>query len=248
MTRAGTTATRTTATRTVTTRTVTPVLLAEARLDDDASLAVFRAVLAATSRPGRVTPAPQGINGSIPPVLLPALALADLEIALSVLTADAVDGADDAVDWADVVVRATGARRATGPADADLVVALRPPTPAEIATLRTGDAHAPERGARLIVSCTGFDGHGPDGHGDGGVTLRITGPGTGGGRTVAVGGIVPELVTALMAANDRFPAGIDTWFVAPDGAMVGLPRSASAAPGDGPRGEPRRDGAETRST
>lgn len=208
-------------------------LLAAARLDATASLAVFRAVLGALARPGSVVDAPAPRPRAIPPVLLPALALADLEVGVAVLDDARGDdhehpdentngGRGAPIDWGEVVRANTGARRADALDTADMVVALRPPTGAEIAGIRTGDAFAPEHGARLVVACDGFD-HGTIGES---TVVEITGPGAGDGRSVQLAGVRPELIDALATANAGFPAGIDTWFVDAAGAMVALSRSS----------------------
>lgn len=187
-------------------------LLAAARLDAPTSLAVFRVVLGALARPGRVVGPPTRVPPVVPTVLLPALALADLDVAVTVL--DEHDG--DPIAWDEVVRAATGARPAAGIDDADLVVAMRTPTIDEIARIRTGDPTSPERGARLVVACDGFDR---------GTDLDVEGPGAAAGRSARLAGIGADVLDAIATANSRFPAGFDTWFVDPRGAMVAIARS-----------------------
>lgn len=202
------------------TRAPDPALVAAARLDPATSLQVFRATLDALARPGRPTRLPIVRPDLVPAALLPVLALADLEITVAVLDdrRPSVDASAVAsTDWFAIVAAATGARRALSLGEADLVLAMRPPDPSEIAALRTGDALAPERGARLVVACSRI------GHGSTGVEL--SGPGAAGGRTLHLDGPGPELFDALGLVNRDFPAGVDTWFVAPDGAIAAISRS-----------------------
>ncbi|CAN5500685.1 hypothetical protein BH23ACT3_BH23ACT3_22390 [soil metagenome] len=199
-------------------------LLAEARLDAAVSLAVFRTALSAMSRPGRVERLPDAAPASIPAALLVPLALADLEVAVAVLDHPPDDGAGRA-SWAELVRTATGARLVSEVAAADLVVAQRAPTPYEVSTLRTGDAVAPEKGARLVLACAALRRCDHEPH-DSGVQLRLTGPGAASGRTVCVEGVEPAVFAALRETNRSFPAGVDTWLVADDGSVIALPRSA----------------------
>lgn len=224
-------------------RLTTPRLTARARLDGESSLAVFRTVLAALAHPGRVAAPLAPVPESIPAALLPALALADLALMVAVLEPGA-DGppTDPTPDWGQIVVGATGTRRTSRLPEADVVVALRLPTPAEIASLRTGDVHAPERGARLIVACTGFAPAATPG-----VNVRVSGPGASRHQSIRLGGVTAAVIAALAAVNGGHPAGVDTWFVAPNGSMVALPRSATLELTDPPeaRRTPRRTGAWT---
>lgn len=193
-----------------------PALVAAARLDAATSLQVFRATLDALARPGRPTRLPIVRPDLVPAVLLPVLALADLEVTVAVLD-DRRPSVDASTDWMAIVAAATGTRTAPSLGEADLVLALRPPDPSEIAALRTGDALAPERGARLVVACSRI------GHGSTGV--EVSGPGAASGRVLHLDGPGPELFDALELVNRDVPAGVDTWFVAPDGAIAAIARS-----------------------
>lgn len=195
-----------------------------ARLTPTESQAVFRVLLDALSRPGRPQALPAAVARRMPPALVPLLALADVEVAVAVSPGD--DG------WTDAVVVTTGAR-ASDPRAADWVALLEPFDPALIAALRRGSATAPEAGARVSIAVADLQ----CGVGDGtGIerspwvertVLRLRGPGVDGRTDVVIGGLHPAVAVALRAANAAFPAGIDAWFVAQDGRVVGLPRSTS---------------------
>ncbi|MFK0279436.1 phosphonate C-P lyase system protein PhnH [Streptomyces sp. NPDC090499] len=190
--------------------------------------AVFRAVLDALARPGTTTRLPADPAGRVPAALLPLLALADLGTGFRVLEAadgaggaDGADGADGAGGpgrWSEVVAVATNAP-AVPLAEARLVAAVRPVTPAEIRQLRRGSAEAPEDGALLCVPVAALDG-GPR-------KWRLSGPGVPGGLVVAPDGLPDGFAEARAEAVAGFPAGIDLLLAAPDGRLLGLPRSTA---------------------
>ncbi|CAN5251075.1 phosphonate C-P lyase system protein PhnH [soil metagenome] len=194
-------------------------LTRRARLSSDESQQAFRALLDALARPGRVVALPTSLTDRMPPAIVPAAALADVEVAVAVLS-----GPDDS--WADAVLHATGAR-ATPPALAQMVVCRRAPAPAELAVLERGDAASPERGTRVSIACRSL--RAPEGGraAGSGLALTLRGPGVEGTAHVVVDGLHPDVLQALVDANRSFPAGIDTWLVADDGSVVGLPRSTS---------------------
>jgi alpha-D-ribose 1-methylphosphonate 5-triphosphate synthase subunit PhnH len=133
-----------------------PAVAGRARLDSDASQRVFRVLLDALSRPAQSCELPTGLAAGVPRALLPALALADVDVPVAV-----IDEAARAPGWLDVVRTATGARAAHLPS-AQIVVALRPPTAVEVAALETGSPEAPERGARLVIGCRALVAAQPD--------------------------------------------------------------------------------------
>jgi len=197
--------------------------LVDARLDAASSRAVYRSLLDALARPGAVSPPVPGVAASIPPALLPLLSLADLDVTFSLISWD-----DDA--WTDVVASVTGARPVGDLADADIVAALRPPSPSEIDLLRTGDAFRPELGSRLVIACGALGLVGDDEtnrieQADETIRFTVEGPGASPSRTVIAAGLDAAVIARLAERNAAFPAGVDTWLVAADGSMIGLPRS-----------------------
>jgi alpha-D-ribose 1-methylphosphonate 5-triphosphate synthase subunit PhnH len=174
----------------------------------DVAQADFRALLGALAEPGTlqtITP-PDGV----PAALAVAAGLADVEVPVCVLASDG--------DHAQALHLATSAPLV--PLDrARMVVALRVPTVEEIAAMPRGDALHPELGARLILAVAGLSGAG--------TALTLTGPGVPDSRRIRVAGPPPEVFRALAAANAAFQAGVDTFLVAADGTVAGLPRSAT---------------------
>lgn len=110
--------------------------------------------------------------------------------------------------------------------------------------MRRGDALHPEQGARLVVACRALTSvlarSDPIVEGTADITetaagrapevveVTVTGPGVreAKGVRLRVDGIAAEVVEALTATNRHFPSGIDTWLVAADRTVVGLPRSS----------------------
>jgi len=181
--------------------------------------AVFRAVLDALARPGTVQRLPR--VGAAPPVLLPVLALATLDTPVALL-GDEPDGR-----WRARVRLATAAPSAAVPR-ARLVAALRSPAPTDVAGLARGSAQAPEDAALAAVVIGGVDG-GPDAY-------ELRGPGVDQVVTVALRGWDWPLHAARAEATAEFPAGPDLLLVAPDGRLVGLPRTTHATPTRGTDG------------
>jgi alpha-D-ribose 1-methylphosphonate 5-triphosphate synthase subunit PhnH len=172
----------------------------------------FRALLSALARPGALEAVALGDS---PPAVAVAAGLADVEVPTAVLTSP------DEEHWARALHLATSAPVAP-PHRAAMVVALRPPTTAEVAGLRRGDAMHPEHGTRLIIAVDALT---PALRGRG-LGLVLSGPGVQGTRAIEVRGLPAAVFAALGRANAGFPAGVDTFLVASDGTIAGLPRSA----------------------
>lgn len=189
------------------------------RLDPHASHRVFKVLFEALSRPGQLTALGSDRTLVESPALLVALALADIDVRVHVLAPTGSHAGSHASDWSDAIHATTGATRSSLEA-AELVVALRPPTPDEIRSLRRGSADAPELGARLAVACTRLADT------DGEVIVSLRGPGVPEARRVAFDGVPVEVLETLASVNLAFPAGVDTFFVADDGIVVGLPRTS----------------------
>ncbi|MFF3464642.1 phosphonate C-P lyase system protein PhnH [Streptomyces sp. NPDC001984] len=190
----------------------TAELVTAAKLRPAQAQGVFRAVLDALARPGTVTRLPADVNGAVPPALLPVLALADLGTGVCVLEEA------DSRRWSDVVSVATNAP-AVPLEKARLAAAVRPVAPEEILRLARGAADAPEDGAVLCLPVTALEG-GP-------FAWRLSGPGVPGERDVAPQGVPDGFVEARAEAVGGFPAGADLLLVAPDGRVMGLPRSTT---------------------
>jgi alpha-D-ribose 1-methylphosphonate 5-triphosphate synthase subunit PhnH len=187
------------------------VLSSAGPLPTAVSRQVFRAVLDALARPGQPARLPARSSDAAPPALLPLLALADLGTGIHVL-----DRADAPASWVDALATATSAP-VVALERARLVGALRPITPAEVGALHRGTALAPEEAALLTVAVTDLAG-GP-------ARWVLSGPGVPGRRAISPSGVPAGFLAARAAAVHRYPTGIDVLLVAPDGRLLGLPRS-----------------------
>ncbi len=194
-------------------------LIAAAHLDGEASVAVFRTLLDALARPGTVLPGPALHGGAIPPALVPALALADVDLRVAVV-------GEDAAVWGEVLRSVTGAVPSSL-ATASIIVALRELSPSEVLVVECGDAMHPELSCRLILACRSLREGSGAGAPPGATSLRLTGPGIPDARVLHVSGIDHEVFETLIAANRQFPAGIDTHLVDDAGQVAGLPRSTT---------------------
>jgi alpha-D-ribose 1-methylphosphonate 5-triphosphate synthase subunit PhnH len=187
-----------------------------ARLDPGTSARVAGVLEHALARPGVVGQLAHAVPGwPLPYPLLVPLALAGPGARVAVL--------DDNRDaWEELLAQATGATT-SGVAEADVVVALRAPLPDELVALRRGSPLAPGLAARLAVACHGIAGA------RSALEVLLSAPGVDGERRVGIDGLPSEVVAVLAEVNAGFSgAGVDTWCVAADGAVVGIPRHALA--------------------
>lgn len=180
------------------------------RLDGHVSQEVFRVLLDAMARPGRLGRLP---DVDVPPTLAPVLALADVDSPVALLQAPSD------TDLAEPVHRATGAP-IVPLTDAELVCALRPPTPDEIRTIPHGRRDAPELAAKLALAC-----HTLRAASGGDVRLGLRGPGVPGRLAIGVNGVPVETLEAVEASRREPPCGIDVFCVDTEGGVIGLPRS-----------------------
>ncbi|GAC1342175.1 MAG: phosphonate C-P lyase system protein PhnH [Acetobacteraceae bacterium] len=175
------------------------------------SQAVFRAVLDAMARPGRMhevaAPAapPPGLDRATAAVLL---TLVDAETPLWLDQAAA-----PAREW---VLFHCGAALASA-AEAQFAVAVGP---APLAAFPAGTDDAPETGATVILQVQAL-GDGP--------ALRLSGPGLAAPATLAVTGLPADFVAFWAANRALFPRGIDVILCAGD-RLAALPRSVHVEP------------------
>lgn len=179
----------------------------------------FRVLVGVLARPGTVErlDAPAGA----PAATVPVAGLADVEVPLAVWARPGDER------WAAALYAATGAPYAE-PEAARMVLALRPPVPDELRALSRGDALEPELGTRLVIAVTALR-TAPE---PADVTLTLRGPGVQDTATLAVAGLDADVFSTLHEINDDYPAGVDTFLVAADGAVAGLPRTTRIEMGD----------------
>jgi alpha-D-ribose 1-methylphosphonate 5-triphosphate synthase subunit PhnH len=192
-------------------------------LSPELSQGIFRAVLDALARPGTLHRLPA--RDDVPAALLPLLALADLSTPVCVLADDTLrddTAGDDAAgdDWPGTV-RALTSAPVTPLRAARLVAALRPLTAADFGEIQVGTAAAPEDGALVTLAIASFSYHER--------RTLLSGPGIPGRLELRAGGLPAGFTEFRRRLTGDFPAGADFLLVAPDGTMVGLPRTTVLA-------------------
>lgn len=177
---------------------------------------VFRAVLEAMSRPGRIQTLPaaalDGLDAPGPGRGLTAVLLGLLDGQTSVWIAGALRS--------DAVIGRlrfhTGVRFADGAAQAAFVVSDAAHAEASLwTTLSRGSDEAPQDGATLIVEVPSFE------HGS---LLALRGPGIEQAQPLRVGGLEAAFWRARQAVQADFPRGVDLLLVCGE-RIAALPRS-----------------------
>lgn len=192
---------------------------------------VFRALLNALVRPGRVVSLPNAIP-SVPPGVHPRLAqvavtLLDQEVTFAVAAGD-----ETLANW---VARRTGAER-TGAASAEFLLADGSRPVQELAVLPAGTLEFPERGATAVLAVACLSGVAADGGKlpaaggadqppRAGLALEVSGPGVAVTHRLWVWGLAAENLAVFAERNEAYPLGIDLFLVDAAGWVAGLPRT-----------------------
>jgi phosphonate C-P lyase system protein PhnH len=179
--------------------------------------ACFRALLAATARPGAPIALPQ-VSLEIPDprhrsACLLLLALLDLEVSFHAL-------GRESARLSEYLAANTGARLA--PLDsADFVLMLDPDSGGRVAHVKRGCLTAPHEGATVVYAPAALH----ETEGSGVVVLRLEGPGVGASHRLGIVGLARDEVDRWPELRD-FPVGVDIWLAAADGRVAVIPRSA----------------------
>jgi alpha-D-ribose 1-methylphosphonate 5-triphosphate synthase subunit PhnH len=179
------------------------------RLDPMTAQGVFRCLLGTLARPGRCLAL---LGPRIGPAVLP-LALARSGSRFAVVGGE---------PWPERIRCATRAT-VVDVAEADLVAVYGSPEPELISRLRRGSPMVPEAGAKLGLACRRLHAGGSGGA----VVVGLTGPGVDGSSSLGVDGVAADVFVALADANRGYPAGVDVWLFAEDGAVAAIPRSST---------------------
>jgi alpha-D-ribose 1-methylphosphonate 5-triphosphate synthase subunit PhnH len=183
---------------------------------------VFRAVLDALARPGRL----RGVGSRLAPsadasVAARATLLALADATTSVWLQSALPEVASALRFH------TGAPLLSGEAElanAQFALLTDPTRCPALERFAFGTAESPEHAATLIVDVptlrAGHDGHGSAD----GLRLRLRGPGIATHSDVTVGGLDAAFWQARAALAPRFPAGLDLLVTAGE-TVLGLPRT-----------------------
>ena len=174
--------------------------------------ALFRRVLQAVARPGRVAdlsaaPAPpEGLDRAAAAL---ALTLCDAETPVW-LGARLAEG--PIRDW---LAFHCSAPQAATPADAAFALVDAGACP-PLDAFAQGEARHPDRSATVILICEALEG---------GARRRVVGPGIDGEIVIAPKGLPPEFWSDWTANTARFPLGVDALLVA-GASLLALPRTA----------------------
>lgn len=183
---------------------------------------VFRAVLEAMARPGRLQQLPADtLAGLEPPAFgtgLGAVLLALLDAETGVWLDPALAGGATG-DW---LRFHTGVRLLDGRGEAPFAVVPAARADARLwSTLPRGSDEMPQHGATLVVDVPRLAPDGPD-------ALALRGPGIADVQRLAVGGLGAAFWRARAALQPQFPCGIDLILVCGD-TLAALPRTTRIA-------------------
>jgi alpha-D-ribose 1-methylphosphonate 5-triphosphate synthase subunit PhnH len=183
---------------------------------------VFRAVMDAMARPGRIMQLPA--NLAKPPVPLSSAAGA---IALTLCDHDTPVWLDPALSGSRAVRDWLGFHASVPvvqvPAEAHFVLVAQPGELIAIDNFEQGNQEYPDRSATLILQVESLS-QGP--------RLKLAGPGIESFATLAPTPLPRHFTEQWKGNNQRFPRGIDVVLAAPDGVAC-LPRTTRIAPMEG---------------
>lgn len=169
---------------------------------------IFRVLLEALSRPGKVLDLP--VEGD--PVEALARTLLDGEVSFLVSGegVEAVEG-----DF----VRATGSRPARV-GEADFAFFFGGGSGGALMEMKPGTLEAPEDGATAVYLVHRLS------PGSGELTIELAGPGVPDTRRLGIDGLTAEEAEQIRASRASYPLGVDVYLLDRDGRVAGLPRSA----------------------
>jgi phosphonate C-P lyase system protein PhnH len=182
---------------------------------------IFRVLLRAMSRPGLRCALPvNGEGGSVE------LLRAVLETLLDIEVTFALAGGGQSLSEQEIT-RWTHAR-ASAVEEADFLVVHGAESGGLLDLLKRGRLDAPDRSATVIFLM-------PEAaiRKDPAAAVRFSGPGVDPEQssTAVLSGVPRREFSAIRKANADYPCGIDCFFLYPDGAVVGLPRSVTVEEG-----------------
>lgn len=179
---------------------------------------VFRGVLDALSRPGRIVDLGAPAQAPDPLMAGTAAILATLADDTTPVWLDAAASVGAAPAW---VGFQTGVPIASGPADAVLAVVADGAALPDFADFPLGTAEYPDRSATIVLQVAALEG---------GPALVLAGPGIKDAAVVAPEGLPAGFVARMKTNRALFPRGVDLFLVA-GSRVVGLPRSVRVAEG-----------------
>ncbi len=173
---------------------------------------VFRAVLDAMSRPGKIVgvsdlAAPAGLNPAANAILL---TLADMDTPIWLADEIATEQAINHIRFH------TGAEVTSDPSRAHFAIASAETAITEIAKLSSGTPEAPHQSATLILLVEALNAA---------PAFQMTGPGIKTKETLGVTPLPDGFLDWAQANSCKFPCGVDVIFASP-ASLAALPRSS----------------------
>ena len=182
----------------------------------------FRALLEATSRPGRIQTLPEPVLAGIEP---PALARGMTALLLTLLDAETslwIDPALAGADGLNYLRFHTGVRTLAEAGEAAFVVcSAERVSPAIWSALNAGSDEVPQSGATLIVEVPSLQ---QQATAAASTCLRLEGPGIESSQTLAVGGLPAAFWQARAALEGEYPRGIELILCCGD-TLAAIPRT-----------------------
>lgn len=179
---------------------------------------VFRGVLDALSRPGRIVDLGAPAQAPDPLMAGTAAILATLADDTTPVWLDAAASAGAAPAW---IGFQTGAPIAQGPEEAVLAVVADGAALPALSDFPEGTAEYPDRSATIVLQLPALEG---------GLVLGLAGPGIKDTAAIAPEGLPADFVARMKANRALFPRGVDLVLVA-GSRVVGLPRSVRVTEG-----------------
>ena len=180
--------------------------------------AVFRATLAALSRPGTIQALPAELTPPEPLTPeLAALALALADPDAPIWLGPILAGAPDVVDY---LRFQTGASIVSRPETAALALVRRPEDLPPLDAFALGSQDYPDRSTTIVLAVDELSAGGPRAQ-----TFQVTGPGVKGSASFAASSLPSDFAERALANHALFPRGVD-WLLVGSGGVLGLPRSA----------------------
>ncbi len=177
---------------------------------------LFRLLLDAMARPGKIVPLPaldldppQGLTCFMAGL---AFTLLDRETSFAVLP-----GCEP---WSRYLLLNSGSR-AAAVSEAEFIIVDGQADLPSLLDVRRGDLLFPDRGATLMIMLSGIGAE----YGD--IGLALQGPGVFGVRTVHLSGLCPANLERVIDLNREFPLGVDLILSDSRGALVCIPRSST---------------------
>jgi alpha-D-ribose 1-methylphosphonate 5-triphosphate synthase subunit PhnH len=176
------------------------------------SQSVFRSVLTALSRPGRVVECVASVTAPSPLATAAASAIATLADGTSPVWLDGALSAGAAPAW---IAFQTGARIVSDPEKAAFALISDPLGMPDFAVFAQGTAEYPDRSCTLIVQVASLEG---------GPNLVLKGPGIKDLTKISPHPLPADFVFRMWANRALFPRGVDLILVAGQ-SLLGLPRT-----------------------